>query len=94
MKSAELDRGPQLLAYDSWWNLGCGTMIASEWGAPNMSENGANPELLLAGKYGHQSHVWDLRRRRHRQVLDLGVEHQMVLELRPAHDPAEELQAS
>ena len=47
----------------------------------------ANPELLLAGKYGHQLHVWDLRRRRHRQVIDLGAEQQMVLELRPAHNP-------
>ena len=32
-------------------------------------------------------HVWDLRERRHQQVLDLGPEQQMVLELRPAHDP-------
>jgi selenium-binding protein 1 len=31
--------------------------------------------------------VWDLRRREHRQTLDLGAEQQMVLELRPAHDP-------
>jgi selenium-binding protein 1 len=85
----ELDRGPQHLTYDFWWHLGCDTLITSEWGTPNMYENGANPELLLAGKYGHQLHVWDLRRRRHRQVLDLGAEHQMVLELRPAHDPAE-----
>jgi selenium-binding protein 1 len=46
-----------------------------------------NPELLLNGKYGHALHVWDLRRRRHRQTLDLGAEQQMVLELRPAHDP-------
>ena len=45
--------------------------------------------MLLAGKYGHRLHVWDLRSRRHRQVLDLGAEQQMVLELRPAHDPAE-----
>jgi selenium-binding protein 1 len=28
-----------------------------------------------------------LRTRRHQQVLDLGPEYQMVLELRPAHDP-------
>jgi methanethiol oxidase len=84
----ELDRGPQYLAYDFWWHLGCDTMITSEWGTPNMYENGANPELLLAGKYGHRLHVWDLRKRRHRQVLDLGSEQQMVLELRPAHDPA------
>ena len=46
-----------------------------------------NPELLLGGKYGHQLHVWDMRKRRHLQALDLGAEQQMVLELRPAHDP-------
>ena len=62
-------------------------MITSEWGTPNMVENGVNPELLLGGKYGHQIHVWDLRKRRHLQALDLGAEQQMVLELRPAHDP-------
>ena len=45
------------------------------------------PDLLLGGKYGHQMHVWDLRRRRHLQALDLGNEQQMVLEMRPAHDP-------
>jgi selenium-binding protein 1 len=83
----EQDRGPQYLAYDFWWHLGHDTMITSEWGTPNMVESGVNPELLLAGKYGHQLHVWDLQKRRHRQVLDLGAEYQMVLELRPAHDP-------
>src|ERR687883_308634 len=83
----ELDRGPQFLAYDFWWHLGFDTMITSEWGTPNMVEDGVNPELLLGAKYGHQLHVWDLRKRRHRQALDLGAEHQMVLELRPSHDP-------
>jgi methanethiol oxidase len=83
----EQERGPQSLAYDFWWHLGHDTMITSEWGTPNMVENGVNPELLLAGKYGHALHVWDLQRRRHQQVLDLGAEYQMVLELRPAHDP-------
>jgi selenium-binding protein 1 len=83
----EQDRGPQQLAYDFWWHLGHDTMITSEWGTPDMVENGVNPELLLAGKYGHQLHVWDLSKRRHRQVLDLGAEYQMALELRPAHDP-------
>jgi selenium-binding protein 1 len=63
-------------------------MITSEWGTPDMVRHGLNPELLLAGKYGHQLHVWDLRRRSHRQTLDLGAQHQMALELRPAHDPA------
>jgi selenium-binding protein 1 len=83
----EKDRGPQYLAYDFWWHLGHDTMITSEWGTPDMVENGVNPELLLAGKYGHALHVWDLAKRRHKQVLDLGPQQQMVLELRPAHDP-------
>jgi selenium-binding protein 1 len=83
----ETDRGPQFLAYDFWWHLGHDTMITSEWGTPEMVENGVNPELLLAGKYGHQLHVWDLRRRRHLETLDLGPEQQFALELRPSHDP-------
>ena len=84
----ELDRGPQELAYDFWWHLGYDTAITSEWGTPNMVENGVIPELLLAGKYGHKIHIWDLPKRRHRQEIDLGAEHQMALELRPAHDPS------
>jgi selenium-binding protein 1 len=83
----EAERGPQYLAYDFWWHLGHDTLITSEWGTPNMVEQGLNPDLLLQGRYGHALHVWDLRRRRHLQALDLGPEHQMVLELRPAHDP-------
>jgi selenium-binding protein 1 len=85
----ERDRGPQYLAYDFWWHLGHDTMITSEWGTPKMVEDGVNPELLLAGKYGHALHVWDLSSRRHLQTLDLGAEQQMVLELRPAHNPNE-----
>jgi selenium-binding protein 1 len=83
----EVDRGPQYLAYDFWWHLGYDVAITSEWGTPSMVENGANPDLLLAGRYGHAIHIWDLRKRRHLQTLDLGAEQQMVLELRPAHDP-------
>jgi methanethiol oxidase len=83
----ELERGPQKLAYDFWWHLGFDTIITSEWGTPNMVKNGVNPEILLSGGYGHKMHVWDLPKRRHLQELDLGSEHQMALELRPAHDP-------
>ena len=83
----ERERGPQHLAYDFAWHLGHDVMVSSEWGTPNMVKDGVNPELLLAGKYGHALHVWDLRKRRHLQRIDLGAQHQMVLELRPAHDP-------
>ena len=54
----EKKRGPQNLAYDFWWHLGHDTMITSEWGTPNMVKDGLNPELLLAGKYGHKLHIW------------------------------------
>ncbi len=83
----ERERGPQYLAYDFWWHLGHDVMLTSEWGTPNMVQRGVDPELLLAGKYGNALHVWDLQRRTHRQRLELGPEQQMVLELRPAHDP-------
>ncbi len=85
----EVDRGSQFLAYDFWWHLGHDTLISSEWGTPNMIEAGVNPELLLGGKYGRHAHIWDLRKRRQVQELDLGAEQQMVLELRPAHDPTQ-----
>jgi len=83
----EIDRGPQYLHYDFWWHLGYDTLVTSEWGTPKMVESGVIPEALLGKKYGHKMHVWDLRRRKHLQELDLGEEHQMALELRPAHDP-------
>jgi selenium-binding protein 1 len=83
----EKDRGPQRLAYDFWWHLGQDTLISSEWGTPKMVENGLNGEILLNAGYGHQLHIWDLPGRRHKQTIDLGKENQMVLELRPSHDP-------
>ena len=83
----EKERGPQHLSYDFFWHLGHDTMITSEWGTPNMVKNGVNPELLLGGQYGHALHVWNLRTRRHEQTIDLGAQQQMVLELRPAHNP-------
>ena len=39
----EVERGPQLLAYDAWWHLGYDTMVTSEWGTPDTFENGLIP---------------------------------------------------
>jgi len=83
----EVDRGQQYLSYDFAWHLGYDTAVTSEWGTPRMVESGIIPEELLAGKYGHSLHFFDLRKRRCLQTIDLGAEYQMVLELRPAHDP-------
>jgi methanethiol oxidase len=84
----EVERGPQRLAYDFWWNLGHDVMLTSEWGTPNMVEGGLDPEILMGSGYGRRLHVWDLRKRRHVQALDVGEQQQMVLEIRPAHDPS------
>src|SRR5258705_13797500 len=83
----EVDRGPQQLGYDVWWHLGYDTMVTSEWGTPETFENGLIPEVLLGSKYGRRLHFWDFTKRRHLQEIDLGEEHQLVFELRPAHDP-------
>ena len=83
----EVDRGPQFFSYDFAWHLGHDIQITSEWGTPNMFEDGLVPELLLGGKYGHRLHAWDLRRRKHLQEIDLGPEYQLVFELRQARNP-------
>ena len=55
----EIDRGPQKLHYDFWWNLPRDYMVTSEWGLPPQFENGIVPEDLLSNKYGHRIHFWD-----------------------------------
>ena len=84
----EIDRGPQHLAYDFWWHLGLDTMVTSDVGHAEHGEGRRQPGAAARrASTGNTLHVWDLRRRRHVQALDLGAEQQMVLELRPAHDP-------
>ena len=36
----EIDRGPQNLHYDFWWNLPRDYMVTSEWALPPQFENG------------------------------------------------------
>lgn len=83
----ELHRGSQELAYDFWWHIADDVMISSEWAKPQQFESGLVPGDLLTNQYGHRLHFWDLRKRKLTQTLDLGAEQQMLLELRPAHDP-------
>ncbi len=86
----EIDRGVQDKHYDFWWNLPRDYMVSSEWALPPQFEGGIVPEDLLSNKYGHRLHFWDLRGRRNVQTIDLGENHQMALEVRPAHDPSRE----
>ena len=83
----ETDRGEQYFAYDVWWHLNEDVAITSEWATPSMIEDGLNPEDLLGKRFGHHLDFWSLSEGRLIQRVDLGDEHQMVLEVRPAHDP-------
>ena len=83
----ETDRGEQHFAYDVWWHLNEDVAITSEWATPSMIEDGLNPEDLLGRRFGHHLDFWSLSEGKLLQRIDLGDEHQMVLELRPAHDP-------
>ena len=84
----EHDRGDQFLGYDGWWHLNHDTVITSEWATPSMVEHGLDPEDLLGRRFGHHLNFWSMSQRTLTQRVDLGDAHQMVLEVRPAHDPA------
>jgi methanethiol oxidase len=84
----EHDRGEQFFAYDVWWHLNHDTVITSEWATPSMFENGLNPEDLLGRRFGHHLNFWSMSERKLTQRVDLGDQHQLVFEVRPAHDPS------
>jgi len=84
----ELDRGDQFFGYDGWWHLNYDTVITSEWATPSMVESGLDPEDLLGRRFGHHLNFWSMSERKLTQRVDLGDAHQMVFEVRPAHDPA------
>ena len=84
------DMGNQLKGYDFWWNISKDYMVSSEWALPPQFENGIVAEDLLSNRYGHTLHFWNLRARKNIQSIDLGANHQMVLEIRPAHDPSKD----
>ena len=83
----ETDRGDQRFAYDVWWHLLDDVAVTSEWATPSMIEDGLNPEDLLGRRFGHHLNFWSLSEGKLLERIDLGDEHQMVLEVRPAHDP-------
>jgi selenium-binding protein 1 len=84
----EADRGEVLFGYDVWWHLHHDTVVTSEWATPSMIEDGPDPQDLLGRRFGHHLNFWSMSQRKLTQRVDLGDPHQMVLELRPAHDPA------
>ena len=72
-----------------WWHLNQDVAITSEWATPSMIEDGLNPEDLLGKRFGHHLLLEPVGGGLLERI-DLGDEHQMVLELRPAHDPRQQ----
>ena len=83
----EVDRGPQQLAYDAWWHLGYDTMVTSEWGTPDTIRERPRSGAAARRQVRPAPALLGPHRRKHLQEIDLGEEHQLVFELRPAHDP-------
>ena len=87
----ETDRGDQYFAYDVWWHLNEDVAVTSEWATPSMIEDGLNPEDLLGKRFGHHLDFWSLSEGKLVQRVDLGDEHQMVLEVQARPRPARDL---
>ena len=84
----EVDRGPQELAYDFWWHLGYDTRDHERVGhAEHGRGRRRSASCCSATSTATSCTSGTSSKRRHLQEIDLGAEHQMVLELRPAHDP-------
>ncbi|KAJ9639623.1 Methanethiol oxidase [Knufia peltigerae] len=83
----ETDHGPQRHSYDAWWHMNKNTLISSEWAPPSLIENGLDVEALVQHKYGKSLHFWNLDQGKHVQAINLEEGEQMVLEVRPTHNP-------
>jgi len=83
----EKDKGNQELMYDFWYQPRKNLLLSSEWAAPNTYEPGFNIDDVVAGKYGHRLHIWDLEKRTHQQTIDLGETGLVPLEVRWLHNP-------
>ena len=83
----ETDRGDQYFAYDVWWHLNEDVAITLGVGDAVDDRGGPEPRGPPRKRFGHHLDFWSLFEGRLIERIDLGDEHQMVLEVRPAHDP-------
>jgi len=73
--------------YDFWYQPRLGVMVSSEWAAPNTVAQGFNLDDVKAGKYGQRLLFWNWKERKVDQVIDMGSEGLVPLEVRFHHDP-------
>ena len=73
--------------YDFWYQPRHDVMISTEWAAPKTYYPGFDLEDVEAGKYGQSLQIWDWKRGRVEQTIDLGEEGLIPLEVRFHHSP-------
>jgi len=83
----ELDRGPQQLAYDVWWHLGTTPSSPASGEHPTWCRRASIREICSRADTATNTCLGHDQAASCAGKLDLGAEQQMVLELRPAHDP-------
>lgn len=83
----ENDTNGMQFTYDFWYQPRKNAMISSEWTNPNVFSQGFNLDDVMAGKYGHSLHFWDLEAKSVVQSIDLGQEGLIPLEVRWLHNP-------
>jgi selenium-binding protein 1 len=74
--------------YDFWYQPRFDVVISSEFGSPNAFKQGFDPSLV-GDKYGSRLHVWSWTTKEHQQVIDLGPDGLIPLEIRFLHEPSQ-----
>ncbi|KAM9309159.1 methanethiol oxidase-like [Pholidichthys leucotaenia] len=74
--------------YDFWYQPRHNVMISTEWGAPKALSGGFNPDHVKEGHYGNSLNIWDWTTHRKLQMLDLGEDGAIPLEVRFLHEPS------
>ncbi|OWF44416.1 Selenium-binding protein 1-A [Mizuhopecten yessoensis] len=73
--------------YDFWYQPYHNVMISSEWGAPKYFRKGFDPADVGKGHYGNALNVWDWTTHELQQIIDLGPDGKIPMEVRFLHDP-------
>jgi selenium-binding protein 1 len=74
--------------YDFWYQPRHNVMLSSGLAAPNTYYPGFSLDDVAAGLYSQQLNLWDWQERKLSQVINLGEEGLVPLEVRFLHDPA------
>mmetsp|Transcript_5074 Transcript_5074/g.14573 ORF Transcript_5074/g.14573 Transcript_5074/m.14573 type:complete len:475 (-) Transcript_5074:460-1884(-) len=87
IKSGTWTDKPTDYGYDFWYKPRFDLIISSEFGSPLAFKGGFDPSLV-GDKYGNRLHVWSWKTKEHKQVIDLGPDGLIPLEIRFLHEPS------